>query len=165
MADKEIFYQIEGSKGTKSVNIDVDKEIDEIKREILKKLELPDEAKIFVEDEDKVLSDSELQYELKSEKNKKLHISQKDQVNVVVSFNGKIVERTFSPSITIHNLLNWVTKERELEISEINAPDFLLQIKGSTEQPTRTTHLGALVPNDKNQISFDLVTPPRVNGY
>lgn len=90
------------------------------------------------------------------------HVGRCKQVQVTVRYAGRVVERRFPPVTRIGRILRWATKE--LGISNADANELVLQVAGSTTQPTKDQHVGSFVEVGTCCAVFDLVRSYTVNG-
>lgn len=118
-------------------------------------LEVFDEA-----DEDGASRDSADKEQL--ERGRVFHVGRCKQVQVTVRYAGRVVERRFPPVTRIGRILRWATKE--LGISGADANELVLQVAGSTTQPTKDQHVGSFVEAGTCGAVFDLVRSYTVNG-
>ncbi|WP_312563955.1 hypothetical protein [Diaphorobacter sp.] len=96
------------------------------------------------------------------ERGRIFHVGRCKQVQVTVRYAGRVVERRFPPVTRIGRILRWATKE--LGISGADANELVLQVAGSTTQPTKDQHVGSFVEAGTCGAVFDLVRSYTVNG-
>jgi hypothetical protein len=96
------------------------------------------------------------------ERSRVFHVGRCKQVQVTVRYAGRVVERRFPPVTRVGRILRWATKE--LGISSADANELVLQVAGSTTQPTKDQHVGSFVDADTCGATFDLVRSYTVNG-
>ena len=92
----------------------------------------------------------------------RLHIHRHKAIDVSVHYAGRNVHHTFKPGTTVARVKRWAT--HELGIAASDAAELMLQIHGTDIRPDTDIHVGSLVEAPKQQIVFDLVPSPRVNG-
>lgn len=96
------------------------------------------------------------------ERGRVFHVGRCKQVHVTVRYAGRLVERRFPPVTRVGRLKRWATKE--LGISPADANELVLQVVGSTVQPTRDQHVGSFVETGTCNAVFDLVRTYTING-
>lgn len=90
------------------------------------------------------------------------HVGRCKQVQVTVRYAGRAVERRFPPVTRIGRILRWATKE--LGIHGADANELVLQVAGSSTQPTKDQHVGSFLEAGTCSAVFDLVRSYTVNG-
>jgi hypothetical protein len=90
------------------------------------------------------------------------HVGRCKQVHVAVRYAGRKVERKFPPSTRIGRIRRWAFND--LKIAAADANELLLQIAGSSVQPTRDQHVGSFVIRGTCNVAFDLVRAYTING-
>lgn len=96
------------------------------------------------------------------ERGRVFHVGRCKQVQVTVRYAGRMVERRFPPVTRIGRVLRWATKELGISVADSN--ELVLQVAGSTSQPTKDQHVGSFVEGDTCGAVFDLVRTYTVNG-
>ena len=96
------------------------------------------------------------------ERGRTFHVGRCKQVQVTVRYAGRVVERRFAPVTRIGRVRKWAIKE--LKISASDANELVLQLAGSTTQPTRDQHVGSFAEAGTCNATFDLVRSYTVNG-
>lgn len=90
------------------------------------------------------------------------HVGRCKKVQVTVRYAGRVAERRFPPVTRIGRIRKWAIKE--LGINPGDANELVLQVAGSTTQPTRDQHVGSFVEAGTCNATFDLVRTYTVNG-
>lgn len=83
-------------------------------------------------------------------------------IAVIVRYAGRTVEHSFPPATRIGRIKRWAT--HELGISPADANELVLQIAGTSTQPTRDQHIGCFIEPNNCQVILDLVRSYTVNG-
>lgn len=109
-----------------------------------------------------VLTEEMLVEILRSKPHPKLHFHRHHELKVTVHFNGREINRTAPPAMTIHRLKQWA--DEKFEIDAAHAPEHVLQLSGTTERPAGSVHLGTLTHKHEHHVSFDLVPNERFQG-
>jgi hypothetical protein len=121
-----------------------------------------EEVLIWIEGEDEPLHLELTLTEAGIRKHSRVHVHNCHTVQVAVTFNGQSKTRHFSPAQTIEKVKQWA--DHEFELSQADATDHVLQVSGTTDQPSEEVHVGALVHYPDCSIGFDLVPKSRVQG-
>jgi len=90
------------------------------------------------------------------------HISRCLQVELVVRYAGRTVEHRFPPVTRVGRIKRWAV--HALGINPADANELVLQVAGTSTQPTRDQHVGSFVEQGTCQVVFDLVRSYTVNG-
>lgn len=114
---------------------------------------------IFVEDEDDEHALEKLKH---VDEGLRVHLHHLKSIDVIVSYAGREVRRSFRPSTTVGRVKKWAT--HELGVVPSDAAELMLQIRGTESRPDTDIHIGTLVKAPKHTLEFDLVPSPRVNG-
>jgi len=93
----------------------------------------------------------------------RLHITKCKHVEVGVRFNGPIADHRFSPAATIGGVHHWAARDA-FHLTERDAAEHVLQIRGTNVRPDREVHIGTLAPHGACAVAFDLVPRKRVEG-
>lgn len=91
-----------------------------------------------------------------------VHIGRCLLVDVVVRYAGCTVEHRFPPVTRIGRTKRWA--EHALGINPADANELVLQVAGTSIQPTRDQHVGCFVEHGTCQVVFDLVRAYTING-
>ena len=163
MKSIDLFCQGEGVGEIVHIELELDATFAVLKSRFTEKYGIPDDALLFIEDEDEPIDESVLVKDRATAKGLKVHIHRRRHVKVTVMFNGKTVECHFPPSATVARVKRWAA-EKEFGMSEDEAGEHVLQIAGTHDRPAPGTHIGALTDDKVDSLSFDLVPDERVNG-
>lgn len=90
------------------------------------------------------------------------HIGHCLQVDVVVRYAGRTVEHRFPPVTRVGRTKRWAV--HAMGINPADANELVLQVAGTSTQPTRDQHVGCFVEHGTCQVIFDLVRSYTVNG-
>lgn len=91
-----------------------------------------------------------------------VHVGRCLLVDVKVRYAGCIVDRRFVPATRMGRIKRWAV--RQLGINQADANELVLQIAGTTVQPSRDQHVGNFVEGRTCTAMFDLVRSYTVNG-
>lgn len=91
-----------------------------------------------------------------------VHVGRCLLVDVVVRYAGRTVERRFQPVTRVGRIKRWAV--HALGINPADANELVLQVAGTSTQPTRDQHVGCFVEHGSCQVVFDLVRTYTVNG-
>ena len=163
MKSVDLFCQGEGLGEIVHIELGLDATFAVLKARLTEKFRIPDDALLFIEDEDKPIDESVLVKDRATATGLKVHIHRCRHVKVMVLFNGKTVERHFPPGATVALVKCWAA-EKEFGMSEDEASEHVLQIAGTHDRPAPGTHIGTLTDDKAESLSFDLVPDERVNG-
>ena len=114
---------------------------------------------IFVEDEDDEHALEKLKH---VDEGLRVHLHHLKSIDVIVSYAGRDVRRSFRPSTTVGRVKKWATGE--LGVVPSDAAELMLQIRGTESRPDTDIHIGTLVKSPEHTLELDLVPSPRVNG-
>lgn len=160
----DVFYQAEGLGEVKHLEIETDATFAVLKARLAEKHGFGLDILVFLEDEDDSVAELAKIMEHATPQGLKVHLHRLRQVKVTVAFNGKTVERHFSPSATIARVKRWAA-EKEFGMSAEEAGEHVLQIEGTHERPSPGTHVGTLSGDKvRDVVAFDLVPDERVQG-
>ncbi len=159
----DVFYQGEGLGEVKHLEIETGATFAELKVRLAEKHGVSLEVLVFLEDKDDPIADLAEIAKHATPQGLKVHVHRLRQVKVTVTFNGKTVERHFSPSATVTRVKRWAA-EKEFGMSAEEAGEHVLQIAGTHDRPNPGTHVGALNDGKVRVVAFDLVPDERVQG-
>lgn len=157
-----IFYQLEAARAQHHVESTQDELLKELRERIIQKHNLQLNVLFFKEDEDQPAELSNNVGSIADSKGSRVHLHRCPKIAASVAFGGRLLERTFGPGTTIAQVKRWAVKE--LQMSEDDAGEHVLQIAGTHDRPSPSTHLGSLVMHPKCHVAFDLVADERVQG-
>ncbi|MGE3795252.1 MAG: hypothetical protein AB7I38_15165 [Dehalococcoidia bacterium] len=119
---------------------------------------------LLLEDEDEVL-DPALTLGAAGVKDRAhLFVGQRKRVEVVVMFNGKQIERTFSASAPVKRVLRWAVGKRGFDLEEADAAEHELRLSESGKVPAPDAHLGSLDDATPGRLSFALARKVAYQG-
>ena len=162
MSKIDLFFQGEGLKDINYLEIDSDLTFGELKEIVHQKHGIPLDALVFVEGKRDPVDEDALVKDYVTAKGIKVHFHRRREVKVLVTFNAKTVEAEFPPATTVASVRRWAAVS-EFGMSEDEAGEHVLQIRGTHDRPSPDTHLGALAEG-KRVVEFDLVADERVQG-
>ncbi|MCY4638550.1 MAG: hypothetical protein OXG04_29300 [Acidobacteria bacterium] len=163
MKSVDLFCQGEGVGEIVHIELEMEATFAVLKARLTEKYRIPDDALLFIEDEDEPIDESVLVKDHATAKGLKVHIHRCRHVKVTVMFNGKTVECHFPPSATVARVKRWAA-EKEFGMSEDEAGEHVLQVAGTHDRPAPGTHIGVLTDEKADRLFFDLVPDERVNG-
>lgn len=158
-----IFYQAEGLASVEFIEVERETTMASVREILGTKHAWAAEIALFAEDADGVIDGALLVRDIEVATGTKLHAHRCRRIDVSVSYNNATVAYRYAPSATIARITRHAAIDG-FHLSEEAAAEHVLQIKGSTVQPARGTHLGALVHHPECRIAFDLVPKVRVQG-
>ena len=91
-----------------------------------------------------------------------VHVGCCTLVSVTVRYAGRTAERRFPPVTRIGRTKRWAVDS--LGINPADANELVLQVAGTSIQPTRDQHVGSFVEQGTCNVVFDLVRSYTVNG-
>jgi hypothetical protein len=91
-----------------------------------------------------------------------VHVGRCLLVDVKVRYAGRIVDRHFRPATRMGRIKRWAV--RQLGINQADANELLLQVAGTSIQPSRDQHVGNVLDGLTCTATFDLVRSYTVNG-
>jgi hypothetical protein len=91
-----------------------------------------------------------------------VHVGRCLLIDVIVRYAGRTVEHSFPPVTRVGRIKRWAV--HTLGINQADANELVLQVAGTSIQPTRDQHVGCFVEQDTCQVVFDLVRSYTVNG-
>lgn len=96
------------------------------------------------------------------ERGRVVHVGRCQRVEVIVRYAGRTVERRFPPVTRIGRIRRWSLNK--LGINPSDANELVLQVAGTSVQPTRDQHVGNFVEHGTCSVTLDLVRSYTVNG-
>ncbi len=124
-----------------------------------------EEGYLFLEDCDDPLDTALL---LKEEHGGKVHhVHRAKHIEVAVYYQGRQLEKRFSPSARVQRVLDWAVGPHGFKIDVAIAPEMELALHGSTEALPKEAHIGRYLRHPQKQLSFDLIrgVVPNGSGY
>ena len=159
----DVFYQGERLGEVKHLEIETDATFAVLKARLAEQHGFGLDILVFLEDEDDPIADLAEIAEHVTPQGLKVHLHRRRRVKVAVTFNGRTVERHFSPSATVARVKRWAAV-KEFGMSADEAGEHVLQIAGTHHRPNPGTHVGALNDDRARVVAFDLVPDERVQG-
>ncbi len=163
MATIDVFFQGEHIPQFSTIEADPTHPIGGICAEVIRRHGGGDAILVFVEDADEPVDVAVTVEELAQKGPVKLHFHRCRHVEVSASFGGKTASKRFGPGATIARIKLWAAVH-EFRMTPGDAAEHLLQIKGTTDRPLPSTHVGTLVKCPHCAIAFDLIPQARVQG-
>ncbi len=158
-----IFYQVEGTRGQQHLEAPPEETLAQLKQRIAEKHGITDAAMLLViEDADEPPDETVTVGAIATGGGLKANVHHCARIMVKIAFGARMLEHTFGPGTTIARVKNWAAKE--LGMSDEDVGEHVLQLTGSHDRPTPSTHIGALASHPDCRISFDLVANERVQG-
>lgn len=162
MKDIDIFYQVEGVPEIQHISAPPEETLAELKARIKAKHGIRDDASLFAEDDDGEVDESKAVGAIATPAGVKAHLHRCRRVGVTVAFAGRILEHNFGPGATVARVKRWAAQQ--LGVSKEDAGEHVLQLSGTHDRPTPSTHIGTLAKCPACRVAFDLVPDERVNG-
>lgn len=164
MNDIDIFYQGEGIAGIEHIEFPANETLAALKIHLAKKHGFGEDIIIFIEDDDEPVDEKKHVHHCSGPTGLKVHVHRCRHVAVSVTFNNETVEHRFAPSATVARVKKWAA-EHKFGMSPEDAGEHVLQLKGTQDRPSASTHIGSLVTHHKCEVAFDLVPKERVQGF
>ncbi|UJR83677.1 hypothetical protein [Sandaracinus amylolyticus] len=162
MNDIDIFYQVEGVPEIQHISAPPDETLGALKARITAKHGISDDASLFAEDDDGDVDETKTVGAIATPAGVKVHLHRCRRVCVTVAFAGRMIEHKFGPGATVARVKRWAAQQ--LGMSKEDAGEHVLQISGTHDRPTPSTHIGTLAKCPACRVAFDLVPDERVNG-
>ncbi len=159
----DVFYQGEGLAEIQHLEIDAEASFGDVAARLREKHGLDAEALLFAEDGEEPLADATLVRDVAKAAGVKVQLHRCRQVDVAVTFNRETVNRRFAPGATVARVKHWAAVKK-FGMTEEEAGEHVLQIAGTHERPSPSTHIGALTNRKTCSLAFDLVPDERING-
>jgi len=163
MGTIDIFFQGENIPQFGTIEADPNRPIGEVCAEVIAKHGGGDAIVVFVEDADEPVDVVVTVAELSKKGPVKVHFHRCRHVEVSVSYGGQTASKRFGPGATIARIKLWAAVH-EFRMTPGDAAEHLLQIKGTTDRPSSSTHVGSMVKCPHCAIVFDLIPHARVQG-
>jgi hypothetical protein len=157
-----VFYQAESLGRIEHLPFPVESSLADLLEALRAKHGISDTALLFLEDAEEPADLKRLLRDLASAQGLKVHLHRCHRIEVSVTFNGT-KEHSFSPGASVARVKRWAV-EKAFPMSPEDAGEHVLQIAGTTERPSLSTHLGSLTACPGCRVRFDLVPHERVNG-
>jgi hypothetical protein len=157
-----VFYQAENLGRIEHLPFLVESSLADLLEAIRAKHGIADTALLFLEDAEEPADLKRLLRDLASPQGIKVHVHRCHRIEASVTFNGT-KQHSFAPGASVARVKRWAV-EKAFPMSPEEAGEHVLQIAGSTERPSLSTHLGSLTTCPGCRVRFDLVPHERVNG-
>lgn len=93
---------------------------------------------------------------------RKHHVHRVREIEVVVHYMSRSIERRYPPSAKVDTVLAWAL--REYGIDAAIAPEFELAAVGSTEELSGSSHIGGLIHHPCHRLELNLIRGVIPNG-
>jgi hypothetical protein len=157
-----VFYQAESLGRIEHATFSPDTTLAHVLAAIRTKHGTDSTAFLFLEEAEQAADLGARLCDVATPKGLKVHVHRCHRIEVSVSFN-ETKTREFAPGATVASVKRWAT-EKAFPMSPEEAAEHVLQIAGTSERPSPSTHLGALAVHPDCHVRFDLVPNERVNG-
>jgi hypothetical protein len=121
-----------------------------------------EEGLLFLEDCEEPLDDALVIAEENS--GKVHHVHRARQIEVSVFYQGRQLEKRFSPATRVQRVLDWAVGPSGFKIDKAIAPEMELALHGSTTALPKDAHIGRYLRHPQHQLSFDLIRGVVPNG-
>lgn len=155
----DIFLQTEGNTTLSHLNLEGSSTVANLKATLVDRNLATPASAIFIEDDDDPLDDHRSLDSIGG-KSLKLHANRCTSIAVTVTYGARTVSHKFSPSTTVAKVQRWSTSE--LGLTPDDATEHVLQLKGTLDRPSVSTHIGSLAR--ECEVAFDLVPNERIQG-
>jgi hypothetical protein len=126
-------------------------------------LEMPD-SEAWLEDQEEPLAAQDTLTAAGVRERAILHVGKCKRVKVSVRFEAPIKDYDVHSSATLHRVYHLATsKQHGFDFSEHDKGEYTLQVRGTTEQPDLSRHVGVFA-DEGCQAAFDLVLQKRFQG-
>jgi hypothetical protein len=159
----DVFYQGEGVTGIEHAELPANTTFAALKAQLAKKHGLSGDVFVFIEDDEDPADNGKHLGDVAGPTGVKLHIHRCRHIEVKVTFNNETVADKFAPGTTVARVKRWAA-EKKFGMSPEEAGEHVLQLAGTKDRPSPSTHIGALVTHGKCALALDLVPDERVNG-
>jgi hypothetical protein len=93
-----------------------------------------------------------------------VHVGRCKKVQVSVRFEAPTKDYHVHPATTLHHIYDKATSKKDgFDFSAHDKGQYTLQVRGTTEQPDLSRHVGVFV-NEQCEAAFDLVLQKRFQG-
>lgn len=157
-----VFFQREALRGLSDLEVGPGVTLAAVKGQLIEKGLATSETLLFLEDHDDPVDLAAKVESLAGKAGVKLHLHRCKLIEAAVTFGRDVVKRSFGPGATVGAVKRWAA--RELKMSDADASEHVLQLKGSDDRPEVGTHIGTLAECPKCRVDFDLVPNERIQG-
>ena len=162
MTNIDIFYQVEGVAEVQHVSAAPDEQLGTLKTRLAAKHGIDGDVVLFLEDADDVANETAIVSAIATSAGTKVHLHRCRHIAVTVAFADRLLKHEFRPGATVARVKHWAA--HQLGMSKEDAGEHVLQIAGTKDRPTPSTHIGTLAKCPACHVAFDLVPDERVNG-
>ena len=162
MKDINIFFQIEGNRAQQHIEAPPDETLAQLKQRIADKYGITGTTFLFIEDAEEPADETKTIGAIATGGVLKANVHHCARIAVKIAFGARLLEHTFGPGTTVARVKAWAAKQ--LGMSDEDAGEHVLQLTGTHDRPTPSTHIGALATHPSCQVAFDLVANERVQG-
>lgn len=163
MKSIDIFYQGENIAGIEHLEVANDCTFGDLLARLAGQHGLSSDVLIFIEDDERPVEHGVHIAARGGDRGITVHVHRCRHVNVAVTFNNTTKEHLFSPATTVGHVKQWMA-EHKFDMTKDDATEHLLQLAGTTNRPSPSTHIGTLTDGKTCAVAFDLVADERVNG-
>jgi hypothetical protein len=122
----------------------------------------PEEGLLFLEDCDEPL---DVAVVIGQENGGKIHhVHRAKKIEVSVFYQGRQLEKQFSPATRVQRVLDWAVGPQGFKIDKAIAPEMELALHGSTTALPKDAHIGRYLRHPQHELSFDLIRGVVPNG-
>jgi hypothetical protein len=122
-----------------------------------------EEGILFVEDSDDPLDPALVVVE-ETLARKVHHVHRARHVEVAVYYQGRHIEKRFSPSTRVQRVLDWAVGPHGFNIDRTIAPEMELALHGKTTALPKDAHIGRYIRHPHRELAFDLIRGIVPNG-
>lgn len=162
MKHNNIFFQVEGNRAQQHIEASPEETLAQLKQRIADKHGITGAVLIFIEDVDEPADETTIVGAIATGGALKANVHHCARIAVNVAFGARLLEHTFGPGTTVARVKSWAAKQ--LGMSDEDAGEHVLQLAGTHDRPTPSTHIGALASHPNCRVAFDLVANERVQG-
>jgi hypothetical protein len=157
-----VFYQAENLGRIEHIPFPIESSLADLLEAIRTKHGIKDVVVLFLEEAEEPADLTTLLRDAANPQGLKVHLHRCHRIEVSVTFNGT-KQHAFAPGASVARVKRWAV-EKAFPMSPEEAGEHVLQIAGTTERPSPSTHVGTLTTCPGCRVHFDLVPHERVNG-
>jgi hypothetical protein len=163
MATMEIIVEGEGLADVEAVRIEEGSTGRAIVAAVAVKGGFPvEEGLLFVEDGEAPL---DLELIVATERvGRTHHVHRVRHIEVSVFYQGRQIEKRFSPATRVQRVLDWAVSPKGFNIDKAIAPEMELAVHGSTTALPKNAHIGRYLRHPQHHLAFDLIRGIVPNG-
>jgi len=121
------------------------------------------DIQVWLEGRDEALAHGKLS-ELGVAERARLQVHTCLKIDVTVNFGANHPSKEFPPVTTVEKVKEWAVKQKDINMSDADAADHVLQVCDTTNRPDVDSHIGSLTQPGSCAICFDLVAKERIEG-